>query len=203
MAPKMKRPLKSTGNELVPKPAPSNFLSNLCQFHITQSDLREFSHNFVNKLLIPELLKCTKLPAASKRVKKPLDRTKFMKKPSDQTIVPGYRVAQCIDVSSMLPANSRRLSKVDQVGKAVPLNKKKPEPRAARPKTAPSKSSPGVRTSRANEKAKLTKQNSDEVLPVTKIGAIDETSLARAIDVRNGDLMISEIIIKFCRNDYD
>lgn len=203
MPPKIRRPLKSTANELVPKQAPSNFLSNLCQFHITQSDLRDFSHNFVNKLLIPELLKCTKLPASNKLVKKPLDRTKLIKKPSDRTIVPGYRVSQCIDISSMLPANSRRLSKVEQVARAVPLNNKKPETRAARPKTAPSKSSRAVRTSRANEKTKLTKQKSDEVLPVAKIGAIDESTLARAIDVRNGDLVISEIIIKFCRNDYD
>lgn len=209
MPPKRKRPLESTGNQLIPTPAPSNFLANLCNFHIPQSDLREFSHKFVNKLLIPELLKCTKTPGKQKQSSKVTNgriragRTnKLVKKPSDQTVVPGYRIAQCIDVSSRLPADSRRSPKAEHVAKAnIPSNKKRPEPSAARPKTAPSKSSPPVRTSARNEKTKLTKQKCDEVLSVAKIDGISDSSLARAIEGRNGDLMISEIIIKFCRNE--
>lgn len=221
MSSRRKRSLESTGNELIPKPAPSNFLSNLCKFHISQSDLREFSHNFVNKLLIPELLKCTKLPAPKQKqatkvkneraqpvatrksnqiklAKKPWEQTKVMQKPMDQTIVPGYRISQCIDISTRLSASSRRPSKVEQAAKAnISLNKNRREPSVARPKTAPSKSSPSVKSAAANEKTKFTKQISNEMIS----DAVNDSSLVRAIDVRNGDLMISEIIIKFCRND--
>lgn len=207
---KVKHPLEC--NELrpmpAPAPAPTDFLSNLCRFHIPQSAVREFSHNFISQLLLPELLKCTntKLPVQkSKRTSKgTIERPKSFaankveKKQLNQKGVPGYRVSQCIDVTSRLSGNSResRISpKSQQVANAgAALNKKNPVRNCIKSKapTLP------MEMIAANEKMKLTKQKNDETLDEIS-GSNTEPTLVRAIDARQGDLMISEIIIKFCR----
>lgn len=178
----------------------ANFLANFSKFRISASDLENFSHEFVQKLLIPELLKCTNTKQ-QKRTQR--DSERMAAKQSNPPIVPGNRHAQCIDVSSRLPANPRISERREHASIAATINKKKPE-NSTRSKMAASKSILPTKTIAANEKLKLTKQKNDKLVPAKAVNTIPDfnkkSAVAEAVETNDGDLMISEIIIKFCRN---
>lgn len=222
MPSKVKRPLKAKCDDLNATRAPTDFLSNLCKLRITQSDLLDFSHNFVNKLLIPELLKCTNTkPAigtpkqittdaksiAAGATRNGTPANKVTKTQSKQAkTVPGYKIAQCIDVSSKLsPANRRnvRESRTEQKQnvEAAVFNKNKTNRNGTRTKLAPPKANLPAKVAAVSEQKRLGKQNCNEtqVTPVAPMEKDAELSLIQAAGIRNGDLVISEIIIKFCK----
>lgn len=195
MPPKLKRSLECKVDESNKMPVPTSFASNLCKFHITQSDVQEFSHNFVHKLLIPELLKCTNTTSPVQKARRAprVTNSVVAKKQSGQTAVPGYRVAQCIDNSSRLSAGSR-------------ISPKNAELSTAKSKMAPSKSNLSGKAVAASEKLELAKLSNVAVGSVSTMDGITESNTESAlVQASDGNLMISEIIIKFCRsvNDKD
>lgn len=200
MTSKTKQPLGSKGGKI---PTKTNFLANLSKSRISESDLENFSHEFVYKLLIPELLKCTNTKQKNQkqnRVRK--DSERMAAKQSNPPLVPGNRHAQCIDESPRLSPNSRVSERREQFIAAT-MNKKKSE-NSTRSKMTPSKSILPAKTIAANEKLKLAKLKNDKLMPAKAMNATPdfntESAVVQAVETNNGDLMISEIIIKFCRN---
>lgn len=217
-------------------PSPTDFLTNLSKLYITESDVREFSNVLVHKMLIPELMKCnanTKLPtqrsspktapkvenerskpvAVSKVSKtersKPVAASKMAKKQTvvNQKAVPGYRVAQCIDITPRWSGHSKFPPKTEQTAKVIALNKQNLVRNAAKTTKTPSKPTPFVRTNNTvaveSGERTLTEQKNEEAMPMVKLDEIIDSnaisSLVKAIDGHKGNLKISEIIIEFCK----
>lgn len=155
----------------------SNFVSNLCNFNVSAADMRELSHNIVNRLLIPELKKCTN---KGKETQKRNTKQSIKPKP-----VIGKRLAEG---NSSSPKNPKMTATNGNV-----VQRKSIERNAAKPGSSQSIRS-GAATNEKNEIGTT----------ATMQGAIcnfdGQSSVVKSANASQGDVMIEEIVIIFCRN---
>lgn len=178
----------------------NNFFANLGKLCITESDVRDFSLNFVRKILQPELVKLAAPIAATPktvqvpRIMAPASKTKQVTNgvhgangSSKSTVanmqsnlanVPGYMVAQCIDLSKLLSGTS-----TSRVSKVVSSAAKPTTEQNVKPKTDSTKMFPQSKSMSRLDKQKLTQQNDNKSInpPAKRISSQDKSKLAKKV----------------------